>query len=570
MRARDGRADSYISLPLPAPLLSVPIPRLRVNSNLNSLWNHPLAMNPKSPLANLHPELIFLIASYLPLHCKPATLLSLALANRKLHDTVGLQCLYRSVVLRDADIALIFLQKIQIDNSLGTKIREIYISLTPDALSKCYSSIELFIQLVKAGALPLIHSLEIRQQSESRLSRLPFFPAGFINILLKKCPRLRALSVFGFLDYEEGQLKSSGLYDFALFRGFQKIGVANISPSVAGNKDLEYMFRNIPHLTSCIQYLHIDLQKSKRLFSVSAIFNLTFSRLTSLVLGGISIRMGDEHNLIRTEAMEFWRRHPHLERLELIDRLNKKTLFHDDTSVEILPNLKHLKCGFADALALANILHRLSTLSIIRSTNSQVPYLLRSVLPNGLPNLKSLEIHQTPGYYSAIPQFAKGVMWHEDENGIFHTGRPYLNGWNVTENFMHSIARGAPGVQELGLHGNPLSPKDITKITPALSTLQSLERLYYDGSLQAPESEGINLGAVPEFIQTARSLADSCPQLSMVTDMCMPILPYVSAMISRAEDGTVSTIIANMNGRGLQIGREHDAFLSNHCKWFSK
>ena len=122
------------------------------------------------------------------------------------------------------------------------------------------------------------------------------------------------------------------------------------------------------------------------------------------------------------------------------------------------------QCCFSEALSLANILHQLSTLSIIRSTNSQIPYLLRSVIPNGLPNLKSLDIHQFPGYYSAIPRFIEGVMWHEDENGVFHTGRPYFNGWNVTQNFMHSIARGAPGLQELGLHGNSLSPKDIVSL----------------------------------------------------------------------------------------------------------
>ena len=45
-------------------------------------------MGQKFPLTSLHPELILLIASYLPLHCKPATLLSLVLTNRKLHDIV--------------------------------------------------------------------------------------------------------------------------------------------------------------------------------------------------------------------------------------------------------------------------------------------------------------------------------------------------------------------------------------------------------------------------------------------------------------------------------------------------
>ena len=73
--------------------------------------------------------------------------------------------------------------------------------------------------------------------------------------------------------------------------------------------------------------------------------------------------------------------------------------------------------------------------------------------------------------------------------------------------------------------------------------------------------ENINLSAVPEFISVACSLAESSAQLSMVTDTSMLRLPYVSAMIIRAEDGTVSKAVANMNGRGLQIGRENVPFL---------
>ena len=172
-------------------------------------------MGQKFPLTSLHPELILLIASYLPLHCKPATLLSLVLTNRKLHDIV-MACLYRSVVLRNTDAALVFLQKIQIDSSLGAKIREMYINLTPDVLPKCFGSIELFVQLVKSGSLPFLYCLEIRKESGLISSCSPFLSAGFINILLTQCPRLRTLSVFG--DRDEGQLKSSGLYNLSIFR----------------------------------------------------------------------------------------------------------------------------------------------------------------------------------------------------------------------------------------------------------------------------------------------------------------------------------------------------------------
>lgn len=116
-------------------------------------------------------------------------------------------------------------------------------------------------------------------------------------------------------------------------------------PVGAANTDLDYMVRNIPHLTTYIRDLHIDLRQSEISFPGSGMFSLTFSRLTSLVIGGIN-RRGDHHNPTQSEAMDFWRRHPYLEWLGLIDKMNTETLFSNDVDVELLPNLKHLKVRY--------------------------------------------------------------------------------------------------------------------------------------------------------------------------------------------------------------------------------
>jgi hypothetical protein len=85
-----------------------------------------------------------------------------------------------------------------------------------------------------------------------------------------------------------------------------------------------------------------------------------------------------------------------------------------------------------------------------------VPYLLRAVLPSGLPQLKSLEIEQQIAGWDN--RKLEGVLWYETLNGDFciekikkNVPRNFMNG------YLHSIVRGAPNLEELGLHGMSLS-----------------------------------------------------------------------------------------------------------------
>lgn len=105
--------------------------------------------------------------------------------------------------------------------------------------------------------------------------------------------------------------------------------------------------------------------------------------------------------------------------------------------------------------ALASHLGQLHHLSITYSLNCQVPYLLRSVIPGGLPLLKSLEINQTP----TNETWDEGTRWYKKVNGRIigdaHKGESLRT---MPFGYIHSIVRGAPNVKELCLQGNPIFP----------------------------------------------------------------------------------------------------------------
>jgi hypothetical protein len=85
------------------------------------------------------------------------------------------------------------------------------------------------------------------------------------------------------------------------------------------------------------------------------------------------------------------------------------------------------------------------------------------VLRHGLPQLKSLEIEQDVlGRYD--PKL-EGVLWYETSDGQFREEKSRRKGeWDFTTNgYMQSIVRGAPNLEELGLHGNTLTPASLVR-----------------------------------------------------------------------------------------------------------
>ena len=117
-----------------------------------------------------------------------------------------------------------------------------------------------------------------------------------------------------------------------------------------------------------------------------------------------------------------------------------------------------------DVLRLAPILNQLTWLMIPLTCNGQVPYLLRQVLPNGLPNLKNLCISQTAmhGATDGLSQATRnerivgtskeGSSWCETVDGAFTDLQDAR--LTIFGNYLHSVARGAPNLEELGFYGH--------------------------------------------------------------------------------------------------------------------
>lgn len=226
---------------------------------------------------------------------------------------------------------------------------------------------------------------------------------------------------------------------------------------------------------------------------------------------------------------------------------------------------------------LAPLLHQLISLSISNSVNCQVPFLLRSVLPSGLPNLMSLEIGQEPSRQQEIVNM-EGAMWYENIDGTFCEQKRNLRAASRTfaTLYMHSIVKGAPNLEELSLCGDIMIPSVIvrdlpisrsalnnqvflqTSLRPSLAQLTRLQRFYYTGYSGYVTLSRLRV-AREDFVATAQALAEMCGRLVMVTDTHPNTSTHLTARISRNMDGSIKTVTAG-EGYGKQIGREDDPF----------
>jgi hypothetical protein len=204
------------------------------------------------------------------------------------------------------------------------------------------------------------------------------------------------------------------------------------------------------------------------------------------------------------------------------------------------------------------------------------------VLPNGLPQLKSLEIQQD----IADPQDRKleGVLWYETLDGDFRIekNRKKAGSIDFSNGYMHSIVRGAPNLEELGLHGIYLNSESMVRgvlstyslwlsqdiipqqsLHPALSQLVKMQRFYYIGFSQTPQ-QGNNAPplsvyeeATSDFLSSAEALALVCTRLAVVTNINSKYLPYIYAKIERDSVGDV-TGVRQGKGVGMLISADED------------
>jgi hypothetical protein len=111
---------------------------------------------------------------------------------------------------------------------------------------------------------------------------------------------------------------------------------------------------------------------------------------------------------------------------------------------------------------LVSILPQLISLGFTESYNAQVPYLLRDVLSSGLPQLRSLEIEQDIAGWDK--RTVEGVLWYETLDGQFRTendGKKMVR--DLMSGYMHSIVRGVPNLEELGLHAMNLTSASLVR-----------------------------------------------------------------------------------------------------------
>ena len=127
-----------------------------------------------------------------------------------------------------------------------------------------------------------------------------------------------------------------------------------------------------------------------------------------------------------------------------------------------------MQTHFYDVRILAPILSQLVSLTVYDSINAQIPYLLRSVLPAGLPNLKSLNIGQMPSN-SGKNINIEGALWYETEDGKFREAKVTKAGRDVLNGYIHSIARGAPNLEEIGFYSYTIRLEEFVSWT-SLST----------------------------------------------------------------------------------------------------
>ncbi|KDR68803.1 hypothetical protein GALMADRAFT_231127 [Galerina marginata CBS 339.88] len=404
-------------------------------------------------LEELPPELFPAIVSHLPLYATPTTVLSFALANRRISETV-LPLINTCIILRREKDGLKMIQRLLANPNTGLAVRELYImsELSREARNGDYFPFNVVSGLqdvIEAGLLPYIHTLGLTlldgrhldedEQSTVHCSKLR---SGFFDNLHNKCPRLQALILRDIGD-EEGDswLDDSGLFELNLNLSTLSLHL----PYYSGPGALNKLFNNLPSLSSSLHTLR--LSKEADLPQTPLVFPFSFPVLRSLTL---------EYYLVEdtAEAMKFWKRHPSLEFLECTISYNcPQYFFNNEFPLDFLPNIRHLKAEFPDVFVLAPILNRLASLAILFSSDTQIPYLLRSVLPNGLPNLRSLLID--PRHETSYPPnpLTEGTDWYETEDGQFGQNNENKAGEGIFHNYMHSIVRGAPNIEEIGMRG---------------------------------------------------------------------------------------------------------------------
>ena len=178
-----------------------------------------------TPFATLHSELFSLIASHLPLHSAPSTLLALSLTNHTYYN-VTRRWLFSRVILRNEKDAMKFTKILADDPSLGNLVQELHIKsqmLVPTHYTDHpFDVVTGLTKLIETNALPNIHTLGLyliplpwyEGEDSNSIIRYGQLPKDFWKILRSKCTRLKSVMLSGIGDSKEDRwLDRAGIYD---------------------------------------------------------------------------------------------------------------------------------------------------------------------------------------------------------------------------------------------------------------------------------------------------------------------------------------------------------------------
>ncbi|KIM74234.1 hypothetical protein PILCRDRAFT_709424 [Piloderma croceum F 1598] len=364
---------------------------------------------------------------------------------------------------------------------------------------------------------------------------------SFWRELKNKCPELKDISITGLEtvgDDLEGNY--SGLFKYQGLESFRLRGhIANAPYMQRLDKLIDNFSTSSPFIHTLSFHLsHCDVNGT----ADNGIFRKRYPHLRVLALQNFTV----EHPEV---ISDFWSCHPNLEQIELLDVDGP---CFEGLSSGTLPKLSVLMASFDDVRTVVPLLgDQLINLTVTSSINAQVPYLLRSVLPDGLASLRSLGIYQLNAGKTVMEDIWEGGHWHEDEHGNVSQVSIALR---IDQTYIMSIARGAPNLEELELIGECQE-----SITSALSMFSNLKRLYISGDRYPqgiPNQHFIPTISRRSFLENALEFAHGCATLESITKITDRYYRniHVRAKIQRNEDGIFS--IYERPGCGRMIGLE--------------
>ncbi|KAH6885607.1 hypothetical protein BKA70DRAFT_1444997 [Coprinopsis sp. MPI-PUGE-AT-0042] len=579
------------------------------------------------------PELFPLIVAHIPLYSVASTLLSLALTNRRSYSIIVPEFLFQHVVLKGREDTMRTLNFLLLSPGISSLVQGLHISALFEVFPWIYDCKfpQTLDTLFKSGHLKNLKMLELHvgwRNWEDIFGGMKGWPMDrlkglmFWHNLKSYCPQLEHISC-GHLDrktrldcpHPSWENLNNGWSDpHVLTLGYE--GMKSISAKLSHSSfmsgvyhreyiAIEYLLLR-PLAASAPSLRKLELSWRRHRLKLASpriweLFDIDFPVLESLTF---IARPNTQTHRDQAKARAFWSRHAGLEYVwvEDVTPTGPWIVWFDDLESgagkgRILPNLRHLTASrahlglgrilthhiqvrYQDARCLSPILRQLSSLAVLDSINAQVPYLLRAILPQGLPRLKSLNIIQSPRSSRAAydagfeSHTSDDLRWYETCKGGVHllpNDQPQDIGVIVGPGgvgaYLKSIVEACPGLIELAIQsGEEDPPHDLdlawpgiyTLVAHELAKLPNLERFFVQGDMR-DYSAGEHFFNDRAWTETAKKLGETCHSLQSFGTIQTTDDPgkCFVAKISRSEQGGVLTVRLGYDA-GMVISKQDE------------